>query len=131
MNSLSPGDYNFTVTVEKSNLKSKGQFKLIGFNVEQQFIRANLEKMEALSNATEGTVYFLDKQEKLIQDLLEDNRFVIVQKSHKKSNSLILLLFIVTGFSTNFMFPKNLDESNGSVYLSTTFYCVIHKYTLF
>ena len=110
INGLSPGDYNFIVSVENSNLKLKGHFRLVGFDVEQQFSRSNIEKLTVLSSATKGDVYFLNKQEKMIQDLIEDGRFVTIQKSHKKSNSLIewhwLLILIILSLSIEWFIRK-------------------------
>lgn len=110
MNGLKIGDYSFSVSVEKSNLKLKGKFKLIDFNVEQQFSSANLEKLKILSSTSKGEAYFLDQQEKLMQDLLADDRFTTIQKSYKKFNELIewqwLLGLIILSLSIEWFVRK-------------------------
>ena len=62
------------------------------YNVEQQFLNADVTKLQQLATNSNGKRYFIDYSENLINDLLSDNRFVTIQKSNK--NSLPLHDFI-------------------------------------
>ena len=86
---LVSGDYGFSVNVDNSVLKRKGTFKLVDFDVEQQFSSANLKSMTAIAEASDASLYFLNNTDPLIERLINDQRFVTIQKSQKKSNSLI------------------------------------------
>lgn len=95
---LKPGDYNFIVKEQRTGISKNGNFTVLEFNVEQQFTAANFEKFNFLANNNEGRLYFLKEQEELITDLIQDKRFVSVQKSHEKNVPLInwkFLLFLL------------------------------------
>lgn len=93
------GDYTFTVSVANENSSQSGELKILEYNVEQQFLNANYEKLERLANKSQGTPYFIDHTENLFDSLINDNRFAIVQKSSKNIVPLIdwkYLLVIIT-----------------------------------
>lgn len=101
LSSLPASDYNFTVSATKEKMASSGQFKLLEYNVEQQFLNADVTKLEQLATYNHGRSYFIDSSENLIDDLLNDNRFVTIQKSNKNSLPLIewKYLLIIIAFS--------------------------------
>ncbi|MFD1096019.1 vWA domain-containing protein [Salegentibacter chungangensis] len=98
---LPEGGYEFTVSVEGSNIKRSGTFSIIDFDVEQQFNSANLQKLKLLANNNEEQVYYPDKLNGLITELVNDEHFTPVQKSREKSVPLIdwyYLLFLLAAF---------------------------------
>lgn len=107
---LESGEYSFTVSVENENITSKGIFKVIDFDVEQQFLSANKKGLSAIATKTESKLYYLNSTSNLATDLLEDARFVSIQKSEKKLNSLIdwkwLLAVIVVSLSIEWFIRK-------------------------
>lgn len=107
---LAPGDYNFTVKEERTGISKNGNFTVIEFNVEQQFTSANFEKLNFLANNNAGKLYFLKDQKELIADLIQDKRFVSVQKSHEKNVPLInwkfLLFLLVLSLSVEWFTRK-------------------------
>ena len=107
---LKSGAYNFVVSVENTNQKAHGNFKILAFNVEQQFTNANYKKLKKISKKTNGKVYFDDAVTKLEKDLLIDKRFVTIQKTEKKIDSLIdwkwLLAVIILSLSIEWFIRK-------------------------
>ncbi len=98
LNSLPAGDYTYTVTVQEEALSASGSFSIIDFNVENQFLNADVAKLQRVSNTTNGKLYFLGDGNSIISDLIADTRFVSVQKSEQKIVPLLewkYLLFIL------------------------------------
>jgi len=98
LSSLPAGEYSYTVFVTDEPLRASGNFSIIDFNVEQQFLNANIDKLERVSNATGGNSYFINDYSKLVADLLTDDRYVSIQKSEQKIVTLLnwkVLLFIL------------------------------------
>ncbi|MDT0690507.1 VWA domain-containing protein [Salegentibacter sp. F188] len=98
LGNLEEGEYNFKVQPENSTISENGSFTIIDFNVEQQFISADFEKLQLLAGNNDSGVYFSDTTEILISDLLQDKRYLPVQKSREKTVPLIdwyFLLFLL------------------------------------
>lgn len=98
LSNLEPGDYTYTVSVTEEPLSVSGSFSVLEFNVEQQFLNANVDKLSRLSNATNGAHYFIDNFSELEQDLLNDTRYETIQKSEQKIVTLLdwkILLFVL------------------------------------
>ncbi len=107
---LEAGNYNFNVSVENQNVRANGSFKILEFDVEQQFVNAAVGKLKSISEKTKGKIYFADAVTKLTSTLLIDKRFVSIQKSEKKSNSIIdwkwLLAVIILSLSIEWFIRK-------------------------
>jgi len=99
LDALESGDYEYTVKVEGQNIVKKGVFKINKFDIEQQFLNANKEKLEQLAKKSKGKLFFENQEASLINELLTDTRFVTIQKSVETKEELInwkwLLLVIV------------------------------------
>ncbi|MCR9183054.1 MAG: VWA domain-containing protein [Flavobacteriaceae bacterium] len=98
LSSLPAGEYSYTVSVTDEALSSSGNFSIIDFNVEQQFLNANVDKLQRVSIATGGVSYFVNDYSNLISDLVMDDRYVSIQKSEQKIVTLLnwkILLFIL------------------------------------
>jgi hypothetical protein len=110
LSGLAAGDYDFTVSVGSENISTSGVFKVLDYNVEQQFLNANVSKLQKLSANSQGTSYFIDNTNNLISDLLNDKRFVTIQKSTKNSMPLIdwqwLLAIIVLSLAAEWFIRK-------------------------
>jgi hypothetical protein len=89
LSGLEAGNYSFTVNVNTENISKSGEFKILEYNVEQQFLNANVNKLQTLANNSDGTSYFIDNTSKLTYDLINDTRFATIQKSIKKVVPLI------------------------------------------
>ena len=110
LSSLPPSEYSFTVRATNENISKSGNFQILEYNVEQQFLNANVTKLQQLATNSSGTSYFIDSTERLIDDLLNDNRYATVQKSNKNSLPLIdwkfLLLIIALSLSAEWFLRK-------------------------
>ncbi len=89
LSSLPPSDYTFTVSNSEENIAKSGNFKILEYNVEQQFLNASVTKLEKVATNTSGTSYFIANTNTVINDLLNDNRYQSIQKENKNIISLI------------------------------------------
>ena len=83
------GSYDFTVKHNSEAIAASGSFEVLEYNVEQQFLNADLNKLQALASSSAGKAYFGDEYNNLINDLLADNRYATIQKSTKNVVPLI------------------------------------------
>ncbi|WP_420322493.1 VWA domain-containing protein [Flagellimonas sp.] len=83
------GEYSFTVTKQQDNGKRTGTFKILQFNPEQMMISANHQKLQRLAQKANGTLFYMDELNALIDQLANSNRFTPVQKSRQNVVSLI------------------------------------------
>ncbi|VAW11008.1 FIG00930276: hypothetical protein [hydrothermal vent metagenome] len=107
---LPPGTYSFKVRVKDDNRTKSGSFTILDFDVERQFLSTDYKKLGQLAEATQGGLYFQSNADSLLQDLLENNRFVPTQKSTKNIVSLIdfrlLLAIIIAALSAEWFIRK-------------------------
>ncbi|SDW01933.1 hypothetical protein [Aequorivita viscosa] len=110
LNSLPAGEYNFTVSVADEAVSSSGIFTILDFNVEQQFLNADVLKQNRVSNNSQGKAYFATQTDALIQDLIENTNFQNIERSEQKVVPLIdwkyLLALIVLALSAEWFFRK-------------------------
>ncbi len=110
LNSLPAGDYNFTVAVKDEAVARSGSFTILDFNVEQQFLNANVTKLQRVATNTNGKAYFIDQYEELVASLLENDNYRSVQKTDQKVVPLIdwkyLLGLIVLSLSVEWFIRK-------------------------
>lgn len=110
LSSLPASEYSFTVSTSNENISKSGHFKILEYNVEHQFLNANVTKLQRLGTNSAGQSYFIDKTEGIASQLLNDNRYLPIQKSHKNSLPLIdwkyLLLIIVLSLSAEWFLRK-------------------------
>ncbi len=110
LNSLPPSEYSFTVRTSKENISKSGSFQILEYNVEQQFLNANVTKLQQLATNSLGSSYFIDNTRGLVNELLNDNRYVPIQKSSKNIIPLIdwkyLLAIIVLSLSLEWFLRK-------------------------
>ena len=66
---------------------------------EQQFLNADVTRLQQFATNSNGTAYFMDNIKALPNDLISDSRFITIQKSNKNVVPLIdwkFLLGIIT-----------------------------------
>lgn len=110
LSGLPAGDYEFTVSVGSESISTSGIFKVLDYNVELQFLNANVSKLQKLATNSQGVSYFVDNTNDLIPNLLQDKRFVTIQKSTKNTMPLIdwkwLLVIIVLSLAAEWFIRK-------------------------
>ena len=115
LSSLSPSEYSFTVRATNENLSKSGNFQILEYNVEQQFLNANVTKLQQLATNSTGTSYFIADTEKVINDLLNDNRFTPIQKSSKNTIPLIDWKYLLAIMALSLGIEWFLRKYNGLI----------------
>jgi hypothetical protein len=107
---LPPGEYDFTVKVAGENLARSGSFRLLHFDVEEQFSGANTQALKAVAARKGQQLHFLDKPEMLKEQLLSSKSYLPVQKSCENNVPLIdwyyLLGIIILALSGEWFLRK-------------------------
>ncbi|WP_299381533.1 VWA domain-containing protein [uncultured Lacinutrix sp.] len=89
LSTLPASDYAFTVKATSENISKSGNFKILEYNIEQQFLNANVSKLKTIASQSNGSSYFIDNYESLIKELTNDERYKPIQKSSKNIVPLI------------------------------------------
>ncbi|WP_299889741.1 VWA domain-containing protein [uncultured Lacinutrix sp.] len=89
LSSLPASDYDFTVKATSENISKSGTFKILEYNVEQQFLNADVTKLRKVATNSKGSSYFVDNYKVLVNDLINDERYKPIQKSSKNIVPLI------------------------------------------
>ncbi|KJD32893.1 hypothetical protein PK35_07905 [Tamlana nanhaiensis] len=110
LSNLNAGEYSFKITASSNNLSKSGRFEVLNYNVEQQFLSANVTKLEQIATKSNGNMFFGDNTSKLSSTLINDNRFTPIQKSKKETIPLIdwtyLLAIIVLSLGLEWFLRK-------------------------
>ncbi|MBT8287867.1 MAG: VWA domain-containing protein [Bacteroidia bacterium] len=110
LSGLEPGTYNFTVRTTNGEASQSGSLTILDYNVEQQFLNANANKLTAIANSSEGRSFFSEQVNELTDALIADSRFTTIQKSTKKVVPLIdfklLLLLIALSLGAEWFIRK-------------------------
>ena len=92
-------EYSYLVEVENQKESISGSFKVLPFEIEQQFTQSDDSALKILASNTNGAVYYNNQEIDLLQDLKMDDRFKSIQKASILKTPLIdwkwLLGFII------------------------------------
>ncbi|WP_339751643.1 VWA domain-containing protein [uncultured Winogradskyella sp.] len=89
LSGIDAGLYNFTIRHNSEAVSASGNFQVLEYNVEQQFLNADIDKLKLLASNSKGKAYFSSELSKLVESLLTDNRYATIQKSTKNIVPLI------------------------------------------
>jgi len=107
LSNLEAGEYDFKVEAENKNISKSGEFTIIEFDIEKQFLNANYQKLNKIADKS---VFFIEEEEKLINDLINNDNFKPIQKSNTTTSPLIdwwyLLIIIVASLSIEWFMRK-------------------------
>jgi hypothetical protein len=111
LSNLEAGEYVFKVSVnDEIVLIRNGAFTILDFNVEQQFLNADVTKLSRVATNTGGKNYFISDALSLIDSLIRDDTFKQIEKSEEKIEPLIewiyLLGLIILSLSTEWFLRK-------------------------
>ncbi len=87
LSGLDAGAYSFTVTVENDVLSRSGNFSILEFDIEQQFVSANASGMKQLLGTDQ--VYYSGNTAQVIDQLKNDPLFKPVQRLKTEYATLI------------------------------------------
>lgn len=110
LNSLQAGEYNFTVSVTNEAVASSGSFTILDFNVEQQFLNADVSKLRRVAQNTNGMAYFSTQSDSLINALVSNTNYQNIERSEQKVVPLIdwkyLLALIILALAAEWFIRK-------------------------
>ena len=110
LNSLPAGEYNYTVSVSNEAVSSSSNFTILDFNVEQQFLNADVYKLRRIAQNSNGKAYYVNQTEALIENLLTNDNFQNIERSEQKVVPLIdwkyLLALIVLALAAEWFIRK-------------------------
>jgi len=108
---LAAGDFEFTLSVEGSSLSRTGQFTILDFDIEKQYVTADFNKLERLASRSGGRSFFPDQTSDLIRELSNNEQYLPTQKSEQNVVSLIdfkiLLAIVILAFSAEWFIRKH------------------------
>ena len=115
LSGISAGSYNFTIKHNTEAIAASGSFEILEYNVEQQFLNADAEKLKALANNSQGTAVFSSETNKLISSLLEDSRYATIQKSTKNIVPLIDWKYLLGFIAISLFIEWFIRKYNGLI----------------
>ncbi|MBP9794191.1 MAG: hypothetical protein KBC56_09360 [Flavobacterium sp.] len=86
---LEAGTYSFTVKEKSSNSQYAGVFQVLDFDVEKQFVNAEVARLKQLAENTQGKAYFPSEVQNLITFLKQTEQYKPVQKELTTKSPLI------------------------------------------
>ena len=89
LSGIEPGDYNFSIKSNDEPISSSGNFTILAYNVEQQFLNADVTKLQNVATSTNAKSYFIDEYNTIISDLVSDERYATIQKSERNRIPII------------------------------------------
>ncbi|MCF6294451.1 MAG: VWA domain-containing protein [Flavobacteriaceae bacterium] len=115
LSDFSPSDYDFIVSANNGEMKQSGHLKILDYNVEQQFLNANVTKLQQVATNSKGTSYFIDNYKSLITDMINDVRFKTIQKSSKNIVPLIDFKYLLALIALSLALEWFLRKYNGLI----------------
>lgn len=89
LDGLSAGKYDFRVKELNSNTTYNGYFEVLDFDIEKQFVNPDLLKLNQLASKTNGYVVMPNQVDLLVKKLLEEKKYIPIQKAITKKTPLI------------------------------------------
>ncbi|WP_028375314.1 hypothetical protein [Leeuwenhoekiella sp. MAR_2009_132] len=110
LTNLEAGEYSFIISELSSGIKTSGAFTLIPFNLERQNLNADFAKMQVVTTETNGYINTLDNVDELVNQLINDDRFIPIQRAVEKSvplvNFIYLLALIISSLTAEWFLRK-------------------------
>lgn len=89
LNGLAAGNYQFTVSVPAQNLSRAGEFSVLEYEVEKQFVNTDTGRMQNLAERTGGKMGRLEEIPAVLSELMNSDEFRSTQK--RRENIVPLL----------------------------------------
>ena len=89
LDGLSAGKYTFNVKELNANASYNGYFEVLDFDIEKQFVNPDVLKLKQLASKTKGTLVMPNQVDSLIKQLLEEKKYIPIQKAIIKKIPLI------------------------------------------
>jgi len=115
LSGFEPGNYSFTVKHNTETVSASGSFQILEYNIEQQFLNADILKLKSVAKNTSGKTFFSNETAKLTEELLEDNRYATIQKSTKNIVPLIDWKYLLGLIAISLFIEWFLRKYNGLI----------------
>lgn len=110
LSSLKPGNYNYKLRTTDQLISTTGQFEILDFNIEAQFLNANYNALNELAEQTGGRIFLENQHNEFITQLIKNPNYKSIQKINKKAVPLIdykwLLLLLILSLATEWFVRK-------------------------
>jgi hypothetical protein len=110
LDGLEQGNYAFTVTENNSKTKYSGNFEVLDFEIEKQFVNPDVMRLNQLASNTNGKVYYPNQVDQLIENLLKNDNYIATEKAVIKKTPLIdwiwLLIILAASLATEWFTRK-------------------------
>ncbi len=107
---LKAGDYEFIVNIGNNKLSKKGNFTIVDFNIESQFVNPNVTNMEQLATNSKTEIYYISNYKKIFDELEKNNKYKITQTELISEKELInwkyLIAILITLLSVEWFLRK-------------------------
>ncbi|NQX86805.1 MAG: DUF2304 domain-containing protein [Flavobacteriaceae bacterium] len=115
LGSLPAADYDFTVVANNGKLRRSGSFSILEYHIEQQFLNADVTKLQTIATNSGGSAFFVNNYKGLSELLLNDSRFAIVQKSQINRVPLIDFKYVLALLILTLAIEWFLRKYNGLI----------------
>lgn len=110
LDGLAAGQYSFVVKENESKTSYSGNFEVLDFEIEKQFVNPDVSRLTQLAANTNGKVYHPDQVDALIRTLAENPQYIPVQKAVISQVPLIdwkgLLIILVVSLALEWFIRK-------------------------
>jgi len=110
LSNIPSGEYSYIVSVENQKPTISGLFKVLPFEIEQQYTNANDKELKILADKTNGKVFYNNQEAELVAYLKSDSQFKKIQTTETIKVSLIdwkwILGFIIFSLSIEWFTRK-------------------------
>lgn len=113
LSGIKAGEYDFKVKSQDASISDSGEFTILEYNVEEQFLNANVSTLQRVAASNGGKAYFIDDSNALIDQLMVDERFAAIQKSIKNSVPLIDWKFLLAIIAMSLSFEWFIRKYHG------------------
>ncbi|MGH2665599.1 hypothetical protein [Flavobacterium sp.] len=107
---LNAGNYGFTVKENNSKTSYAGNFEVLDFEIEKQFINPDVSRLKQVANNTNGTVFYPKQIDQLIDSLIKNKNYLPIQKAVTTKSPLLdwiwLLIILTITFAAEWFIRK-------------------------
>ncbi len=89
LDGLDAANYSFKVIEKQSNSIFSGNFEVLDFDIEKQFVNPDAARLNQLATNTNGAVFYPNQLDKVIKLLLKNKNYTPIQKQTIKKSPLI------------------------------------------
>lgn len=113
LSNFESGDYEFSVTELNDKITRTGSLKILDFDLEGQSTSANVDKLTRAAQNNRGKLFYPAQLQDFTKILMDDNRFIPIQKSIKNLVSLIDFKWLLALLAVSLTLEWFIRKYNG------------------